>query len=584
MKKKKKFWDRPLRFKISFLTVIVAFVPFFLFFGTVSIMYNRAYEQRSEQQIKENLTVMAGQIEKVFSDTVLCSNYVTLNLNTIYDDKTKHQVDRDNMIKSVLNQNLLIFDGLDSLVYLDSSGNMYSTYYNLYEKKAEISNSVYMEQLKQIKNGQTILFDIQSDCMSRSDERPVVTMGKRIIHITSGETLGFLFVNLNVKQLEESMENEITNYYLLDASDNSVAYIQENISMELEALLDSSNSKNSQDQEMKIIKLDHTKYLLGETNISPYEWKVIGVTDLGVYNVSMNQIIRIAGIVLAVTIFLLIILSVVITKMLTKPLTQLKQGAEEIAKGNLNVEFHFEYDDEIGLFGRVFNHMTKEIARLFEQVESEAKKRSEYELALVQEQVKPHFLYNTLDIIIMLIEMNKSREASRVTKKLADYYKNSLSSSMGVIPMERELRILEDYLDLQLMRYKDKFKYEIRMDDGLAQVYVPKMTLQPLVENAIYHGLKYKEEWGTIEVTVTAKDSYAVMMVKDDGVGMDEETLQKLSQYDEKQDGHFGVYSVLHRLKLYYGEQCKIQIDSKKGEGTVFYISVPIDWKEKEHA
>lgn len=558
-KRKKSFWDRPLRFKISIMTLLVAVIPFTVFFATVATLYERAYENRNNQQIKEDLQVMSDRVEKIFEDTVLCTNYITLTMNTIYDDRGRHQVDIDNNIKSLLNQSILIFDGIDSVVFISKDRTMYTTRYELYAKEAAILESPYMNHLFLIKNGTTLLFNAESDCMHIDGRNPVITMGKRVVHIKSGETLGFLFINMDVEHLEKSMENTITNYYLFDSSGESVSIVNE--------------------QEVDIESLStNKKYLVVEGDLE-YDWKLVGVTDLDAYNVSFHQLVPIVVSVIVLTLILLILLSVVLTSMITKPLKKLEDGAQEIAKGNLSVSFSFDHNDEIGRLGRIFNYMTTEIAALFKRVDEEATKRNRYELALVQEQVKPHFLYNTLDIIIMLIEMNKPRDASRVTKKLADYYKTSLSSSADIVTVEKELRIIEDYLDLQLMRYKDKFTYDITMDDKVANVLLPKMTLQPLVENAIYHGLKLKEDWGSINVKASILGDNAVICVSDNGVGMDEETLNVMLKNKDNPEDHFGVYSVVHRLKLYYGDACRVDVESKALEGTTFIITIPAKWE-----
>ena len=239
--------------------------------------------------------------------------------------------------------------------------------------------------------------------------------------------------------------------------------------------------------------------------------------------------------------------------------------------------------DEIGTLGRIFNYMTQRNLELLKQVDDEAKKKREYELALIQEQVKPHFLYNTLDIIIMLIEMNRSKEAARVTQKLASFYKNSLSGSEDIVTLERELQITRDYLDLQTMRYGDKFKYKFEVPLDLYYISIPKMTLQPLVENAIYHGLKYKEDWGTITISGELLNNKAVLKVSDDGIGIDADKLKLMQGFlssneipEDEDRKHFGVYSVDHRLRLYFGEEYGLNVESEFEKGTTFIICIPV--------
>ena len=262
-------------------------------------------------------------------------------------------------------------------------------------------------------------------------------------------------------------------------------------------------------------------------------------------------------------------------RLITKPLLKLKKGAEEIATGNLNVHFNFHTQDEIGKLGNIFNIMTLKIRELLKRVDEEARKKREYELALLHEQIKPHFLYNTLDIIIVLIEMKREWEAAHVVKKLAAYYKNSLSSSEEIISLETEIQIIEDYLELQNIRYGGKFSYDIVIDAEAKKECIPRLTLQPLVENAIYHGLKYKENWGTIRVYVHYLGEKIQIKVMDDGIGIPDEKLNEIRSFAEKVEKHFGLYSVHHRLLLYYGEEVLFNINSKYEEGTCITIEVP---------
>ena len=171
--------------------------------------------------------------------------------------------------------------------------------------------------------------------------------------------------------------------------------------------------------------------------------------------------------------------------------------------------------------------------------------------------------------------MSKTREAQRVTKKLADYYKKSLSNSEEIVSFEKEIRIVEDYLELQMMRYENKFTYTVDIAEETLKIKIPKMTLQPLVENAIYHGLKYKEDWGNIAISSRIKEQYVEIFVSDNGIGMKEHTLQEMLLLRKKPIEHFGVYSVDHRLKLFYGEDYGIKVDSKYGDGTIITIIIP---------
>lgn len=570
---KRQIYNISLKYKIAFISLVVALIPLLLFAIIMTQMYNKAITERSRQTMEENVSVMSDRIEKVFSNAETCSNYLALNINSVMDEEL-NEITRDGRILGELNSAGIIFTEMESIVYMDVLGNVYTTDPYMIVTAEDIETTNYYEQVKQT-TGKTMLFSIEKgflyDNLENSD---VITFGKKIIEKESGETLGYLFINIISDEVEKYFDNKVSHYYLADANN----YLVHTKEMEADdnELYDIILSENLLDMtKSQTFKLQGNNYLYTSLNCDQYEMRVIGITNLDEFNVEFLDIVytflwigSIIGILLIVFIFFL-------TEYITRPLVILKKGAEEIANGNMQVRFEFKTGDEIGKLGNIFNYMTEEIVALLRRVDIEAKKKREYELALIQEQVKPHFLYNTLDIIIMLLQMNKSREAQRVTKKLADYYKNSLSNSEEIVCLEKEIRIVQDYLELQLMRYEDKFTYDISVEEGTKLAQIPKMTLQPLVENAIYHGLKYKEEWGNITITSQSVGDVVEIIVKDNGIGMKEETLQKMLELKDKPQGHFGVYSVDHRLKLFYGEGFGIEVTSQYQVGTQIKVTIP---------
>ena len=565
---KKKLGDFSLKYKASVTILVVALIPLIVLGTCIIIMYSNAIEERSRMHINENIRVMTSRISSVFIDANLCSNHILLNLNQIEDENIKQQIIKDNKVQNLLNQSVLIFDGIESIVYVTADENIYSTNVELLKSnRQEIIHSSYKEQLLDA-NGKTKLFDKTEECMNVNGS--VVTMGKRVTHIITGETLGYLFVNIAGDYLVQSVQNSISHYLVFDRVGNSVVDYMGGHILEDSTLCEELYKNPAVDE----YQYKGEKYLIARSTISEYDWNIIGITNLDKFNVNKQELM---GIVVFVGILITILMGVVAfaaTALITKPLLKLKQGAEEIANGNLNVHFNF-HTDEIGKLGDIFNTMTLKIRALLKQVDEEARKKREYELALLHEQIKPHFLYNTLDIIIVLIEMKREWEAAHVVKKLAAYYKNSLSSSEEIIFIEKEIQIIEDYLDLQNIRYGEKFSYKISVDERAKKEYIPKLTLQPLVENAIYHGLKYRENWGVIRVDVLIDGEEIIIKVSDDGIGIKEEKLKEIQRFVEKADNHFGLYSVNHRLLLYYGEKAKLQIESKYDEGTCITIRIP---------
>ena len=566
-----------IRYKIASMTVIVALIPIVLLTVLMLFFYNRAILQRGQSQIEENIRIMSDRISSVLQNGELCSNNLTLEFGSLYNDRSMKQVTRDSKIISQLSQSLLIYNGISSIVFLDTEGNFYATDPRLLDLEEEIKASDYVSLLEGI-GGKTVIMSPVDNVMDWEDKQ-VITLGKHVINIVTGTPIGYLFINMNKDYLIESSQSEISFYFLYDKDGN---YLSESVVRDAiyeDAELVASLPTEHRDR----IRYHHETYLIAKAEIEEFGWTVVGVTNLNKFNVTGADLRFILFTTGAIAAALLIVSVLFSTQIIVSPLQILHDGAERIAEGDMSYRFRFRTRDEIGRLGRIFNYMTQRNLELLDRVDQEARKKREYELALIQEQVKPHFLYNTLDIIIMLIEMNRSKEAARVTQKLANYYKNSLSGSEEVVSIERELQIIRDYLDLQTMRYGDKFRFRVDVDPVIWPVSIPKMTLQPLVENAIYHGLKYKENWGTITITGGIEGDLCRLYVEDDGIGIPAETLAEMQENlrkgkipEDAERKHFGVYSVDHRMRLYFGEEYGIEVRSRYEEGTQIVLTMPL--------
>ena len=201
------------------------------------------------------------------------------------------------------------------------------------------------------------------------------------------------------------------------------------------------------------------------------------------------------------------------------------------------------------------------------------------ELRLLQEQINPHFLYNTLDTIVWLIESNSVDEAVDMVVSLSQFFRLVLSHGAEYISIREEEQHIRNYLKIQQARYHDILDYEIDIDPAIYSYRILKLTLQPLVENALYHGIKYKRAMGKITITGNMQEKRIVLIVQDNGVGMDPDKLAHLRREIERPckdtEGGFGLANVNERIRMYFGDYYGMQIDSVQGQGTTVTVTIP---------
>ncbi|OHE71831.1 MAG: histidine kinase, partial [Treponema sp. RIFOXYC1_FULL_61_9] len=311
-------------------------------------------------------------------------------------------------------------------------------------------------------------------------------------------------------------------------------------------------------------------------------WKVVGV-NYGDELVANREKIRLNYLAWGLGFFATtIILSILIARSISRPIKSLRASMRAVELGDFDIRVDIQSDDEIGELGKDFNIMIakiRELIRLNTQ-QQELKRRSE--LKALQMQINPHFLYNTLDSIIWMAEGRKEEEVITMVSALAKLFRLGISKGQEIIPIGQEIEHVESYLTIQKIRYKDKLDYEISVDPEIRRFRTVKLILQPLVENAIYHGIKNKAEAGKIVVSGRRTETGVELAVSDDGVGMGAEQLQSLLSRSSEPNGNgLGVRNVDERIKLYFGDEYGLMYESAEDEGTTVRVRLPA-WEEME--
>lgn len=310
---------------------------------------------------------------------------------------------------------------------------------------------------------------------------------------------------------------------------------------------------------------------------SGFGWKIVGVSYVD--ELIGNQAeVRYSFLALGlICIFAAILLSVYLSQRVSRPIRQLQTYMKEVEKGNFDIQVPVPRTIEVGRLARAFNIMVGKIKELMTQTVRDQEQKRKSEMNALQAQINPHFLYNTLDSIIWMAESNKNKEVVLMTSALAKLFRSSISRGEELVPIHNEIEHITNYLMIQKMRYKNKLDYEIDIAESVRHYPTIKVILQPLVENAIYHGIKKKRGPGMIAISSEEKGGDILLTVRDNGIGMDEETVRKLLlPFPPGQGGRgVGVLNVHERLRLYFGPPYGLSFASVPGEGTTATIRIP---------
>ena len=285
-------------------------------------------------------------------------------------------------------------------------------------------------------------------------------------------------------------------------------------------------------------------------------------------------LIALVGVVVAVG-----IMSYLIPLSITRPFKELNQVTDEIAKGNLSVRANVNTGVEATALSNSMNTMIDKINELLEQVTTEQIRLRKAEFELLQAQINPHFLYNTLDAVIWLAEAGERKRVVGMVRNLSDFFRTSLNQGKDINSIKEEMLHVKSYLEIQHVRYQDILSYDIEVPEALYIYSIPKITIQPLVENALYHGIKNKRGMGHISIRGEAGEKDFTITVTDDGIGIDETRLRQVQSGIQNKvltgKDFYGLYNVCERIRLNFGEEYGIFIESVYGEGTSVRVILP---------
>ena len=420
-------------------------------------------------------------------------------------------------------------------------------------------NSTWMEKVKIPDETKLLSYDVDKD--TDNPER-MFHIGRKVVNYWDiSEDLGYVILSVNLDELES----------VLSAGKGSRVYLVKD-----GVIVGAEDTKMLGRQEKA---LDSAKVNQKAIKNARSGWSILLCQSIREYQKAIEEQV-IFWIMVALAVLLIFVLLIYrVTKPVMISVNDIVDAMKNLEKDNFREKLEVKEKDstEIQEISEGFNEMSERIHNLIGQVKESAMEQKNAEISALEAQIDPHFLYNTLDSIIWMAEGRKYEEVVLMTASLARLLRQSISNEDEVVPLAREVEYAKGYLTIQKMRYKDKLEFEIDVEPSILNIPLIKLVLQPIIENAIYHGLKYKESKGLLQVKGFMKDGNAVLQVIDNGVGMDEETLSHI--YDKHKVNYrsngVGVYNVQQRLVLYYGKDYGIIYHSEKGKGTTASVVIP---------
>ena len=344
------------------------------------------------------------------------------------------------------------------------------------------------------------------------------------------------------------------------------------------------NLQESGHYDENIEMLDNNIYILTELIQDDIQYYIYYQTQsMEMMRASLNQqvftfIVCMILLLAALTAFVAII-ETRISRSISGPILGLSQVTHEIAQGDFSVRAEEKGDRELNALAASVNNMAEHLSVMVMQIREDERKMRKAELRLLQEQINPHFLYNTLDAIVWMIEDGKSEQAENMVVSLSTFFRTVLSRGREFISIREEVQHIRSYLEIQKARYQDILSYEIQVAPELYPYETLKMTLQPLVENALYHGVKNKRSGGLIRISGERDGKLIRFKVEDDGIGMNAEALTHLQEEIRRPcketDTGFGMANVNERIRMNFGADYGLMIESEEGKGTRVWVTIP---------
>jgi two-component system sensor histidine kinase YesM len=578
-----KFYRWKIESKINIFYVIVLLFSFLISYFLYSALTAREIEDKMSITANQTLQALDKNLEFILGDVAQFSNLIFFDKTVQSTLRSINSEGIDPEIQTVLNKylvNMLLSGDFISSVYLyDNYNNQYSMGKQMAKQKLiqNIENADWYDEVKKLDGG--LEWVLNSGGVLKPDkDHNFISLVRVINDVTSIKKLATLMVNVDENTIQDEFEDISERYksefFIMDSHGQYITHPKTISSPYEEYLVPLLN----QDHGHIVKKIGGKKMLISFASSKYSNWKIVGVMPINELSKEIKAFTYIPIIIILLNCLFILIGAVYVSKLVTKPLIKMQHYMKKVQQGNFEtIPLEKNRDDEIVQLKRGFNKMVVDINNLINKVKEEQKIIRKNELNLIQAQINPHFLYNTLDAISALSLLNDSDGTYKVSQALGNFYRNSLNSGKDIITVKEEIDCINNYVTILDIRYKGKFEVRYDIDENINSLEILKLILQPFVENSIHHGIRNKREKGFISIRGYRENDYIMFRITDDGIGMNENKISEI--LNKKIQGHkngFGIYSSIERIEIFYNIKDSVCIWSKENEGTEITIKIPI--------
>jgi len=564
------------------LSISFSFVALFGM-GFMGVTIYTQFASSTKEIIIENNEQLIDQVN-------MNVNEYLRSMMRISDSMYYSVIKRVDLSKETLNKEMNLLyeankDNLVSIVCLKGNGSLVAAtpIDNLKTDLHVIEQSWFVKANQEIENLHFSTPHVQNLFNDSSFNYHWVISLSRVVELTNNgnSSRGILLVDMNysgIEQLFTKVNSNNSGYvYLIDSNGEIIYHPKQNLinssllheNNEVAATYEDGTHDEDFEGKNRIVTVNTVGYT---------GWKIINVTSANEFYMSYNQMRFFTVMIIALTIFLIFFANQFVSYLIGNPIKKLDDSVKDLEYGKLDLNIFIGGSYEIQHLGRTITSVVLQMHLLMEEIVAEQEKKRKSEFDSLQAQINPHFLYNTLDSIVWMVESERYQEAISMVTALANLFRISLSKGKNIITIREEIEHAQNYLYIQKIRYKNRFQIKIDIEPEIYECSTIKLIVQPLLENAIYHGVESMYGEGEITIKGYLKNNDIYIDVIDNGLGMPEESVEFLLTDDSrvhKKGSGIGLSNVHQRIQLYFGKEYGLEIKSVLDEGTTVRIKLP---------